>query len=257
MKLRTFLLIILVCLGILGSPELHAWQKGVTVGVSSNILQRTFRIRYEGNKGTCFTVDVQGKRYLITAKHLVASVQGNAVVEIYRYRKWLPLRVRLVKHAPKGIDMTVLAPQELFGESHPLELTGEFTVSEDVYFLGFPYGLSTELREDMNSGFPVPFVKKAIMSGFGKELIFLDGHNNPEFSGGPIVRPFIKGKGQAVIGIVAGYLEETVDKYGNKLPDGYRPNTGIISAYRIKHAIDIIKAKSIGFPLPSEASVSP
>ena len=84
------------------------------LSVTSNILQRTFQIRYAGSTGTCFTIDVESRRYLVTARHVVESLENDAVVEISHNRAWVPLPVQLVGHGPEDIDLTVLAPQQVF-----------------------------------------------------------------------------------------------------------------------------------------------
>ncbi len=44
----------------------------------ANILNRTFHMSYGGSTGTCFTVDVDGRQYLVTARHVVQSTDGLA-----------------------------------------------------------------------------------------------------------------------------------------------------------------------------------
>ena len=221
------------------------------MSVTTNILKRAFLIRYEGNTGTCFTIDVQGRRYLITAKHVVESIRDEAVVELHHNRGWLPSRVRLVGHGAGDIDVTILAPQKLFGASHPLVLTtARLTLAEDIYFLGFPYGLGMEVETNLNDGFPLPFVKKAVVSAFGLKdgQLFLDGHNNPGFSGGPVARRGSREK-QTVVGVVSGYRydrHKVRDMNGNETSHTYDANTGIIIAYDIRHALEIIAANPIG-----------
>ena len=223
------------------------------MSVTNNILQRTFHIGYKGQSGTCFTIDVQDRRYLITARHIVGSIQDDAVVNISYNRRWLPLHVRLVGHGVGDIDVTVLAPQELFGAPHPLRLTtADLILAEDIYFLGFPYGLSMEVETKLNAGFPLPLVKKAVVSAFGFEdgPMLLDGHNNIGFSGGPVARRGTKG-GQTVIGVVSGYEAERQrvrDEDDNETPYTYYTNTGIIIAHNIRHALEIIEANPIGIP---------
>lgn len=221
------------------------------MSVTTNILQRTFLIRYKGNIGTCFTIDVQGKRYLITAKHVVDSIQDDAVVDISHNRDWLPLHVRLVGNCAGNIDVTVLAPQKLFGAPHPLRLTtAGLVLAEDVYFLGFPYGLGMNVKTDLNAGFPLPLVKKAVVSALGLEdgPMLLDGHNNAGFSGGPVARRGAKEE-QTVIGVVSGYQydrQRVRDENGNETSHTYDTNTGIIIAHDIRHALAIITTNPIG-----------
>ena len=69
------------------------------MSVTSSILQRTFHIRYNRKAGTCFTIDVQGRRYLITARHVVDTIRDDAIVDISQNRQWKQLRVRLVGHS--------------------------------------------------------------------------------------------------------------------------------------------------------------
>ena len=221
------------------------------MSVTANILQRTFRIHYKGETGTCFTIDVQGKRYLITAKHVVDSMPDDAVVDISHNRGWLPLRVRLVGHSDGDIDVTALAPQELFGSSHRLTVTTKgLVLAEDVYFLGFPYGLGMDVKTDLNAGFPLPLVKKAAVSALGLEdaPMLLDGHNNVGFSGGPVARRGTKEE-QTVIGVISGYRydrQNVCDKDGNETSYTYDTNTGIIFAHDIRHALETISTNPIG-----------
>lgn len=225
------------------------------MSVTNHILQRTFHIRYKGKTGTCFTIDHQGRRYLITARHVVDTIRGNAVVEIAQDRKWKTLPVRLVGHGAGDIDVTALAPQALFGASHPLRLTtAGLTLAEDIYFLGFPFGLRMEVKTELNAGFPLPLVKKAIVSALGltDAPMLLDGHNNVGFSGGPVVRHSAKNKEQTVIGVVSGYRydrQRVRDKYGKETPFTYDTNTGIVLVHDIKHALTLVARNSIGIPV--------
>ena len=224
------------------------------MSVTSSILQRTFHIRYNRKIGTCFTIDVQGRRYLITARHVVDTIRGDAIVDISQNRQWKQLRVRLVGHSAGEIDITALAPQTLFGASHPLRLTTQdLTLAEDVYFLGFPFGLRMEVKTALNAGFPLPLVKKAVVSALGLEdgPMLLDGHNNIGFSGGPVVRRMAN-RDQTVIGVVSGYRPETQkvrDKYGRETPYTYDTNTGIVIVEDIRHALTLIKKNPIGIPV--------
>lgn len=221
------------------------------MSVTANILQRTFLIRHGGSMGTCFTIDVEGRRYLITAKHVVESIGDEAVVEISHERGWLRVPVQLVGHGAGGVDVTVLAPQGLFGVAHALNLTtAGLVLAEDIYFLGFPYGLGMEVKTDLNAGFPVPLVKKGVVSSLGLDdgPLLLDGHNNVGFSGGPVARRGTKEE-QTVIGVVSGYRfdrQKVRDGDGNETSHTYDTNTGIVIAHDIRHALEIIAANPVG-----------
>lgn len=115
--------------------------------------------------------------------------------------------------------------------------------------------------EELNRLFPFPLVKKAIVSAMmtddKKCINLLDGHNNPGFSGGPVVfqdpkSPQLKFK---VAGVIASYRvdrEPVVDADGNETPFHYDSNTGIIESYGVNHALDAIRDNPIGFELLKE-----
>ena len=224
------------------------------MGVTTNILQRTFRIRCDDSKcGTCFTIDVDNRRYLVTARHIAGSIIDRGEVEIMYNGNWLPLAVQLVGHGKSDMDVSVLAPQELFGATHPLSLTiANLKFAEDVYFLGFPFGISFDIG-NLNANFPMPLVKKAIVSAIIMEegLILLDGHNNPGFSGGPVVRCGTRQE-QIVIGVVSGYRFErsaVLDEAGNEGPYSYDMNTGIVIVCYANQIQQLILDNPIGIKI--------
>jgi hypothetical protein len=121
---------------------------------------------------------------------------------------------------------------------------------QDVFFLGFPYGWSSDIGT-INRNFPMPFVKKAILSCMQTNNIhclFLDGHNNPGFSGGPVVFKEPNKQDYKVAAIISGYryTKEPIFSGEDQLPLEYRYNTGIIVSYGIKHAVDLINSNPIG-----------
>lgn len=223
------------------------------MSVTSNILQRTFQIRHGNSTGTCFTVDAENRRYLVTARHVVETISDVDNVEIQHGGEWKPVTVQLVGHGKDDVDISVLSPQAIFGAPHPLTVTvANLTLAEEVHFLGFPYGIAPDVGE-LNDGFPMPFVKRAIVSALpvGSGLILLDGHNNPGFSGGPVVVRR-RGGDQTVVGVVSAFSSETpkvIDDSGNPGPYRYIVNTGIVHAYDSAKLNEIIVANPIGTAL--------
>ena len=135
--------------------------------VPSNALQRTFRIKYENNTGTCFTIDWLGKQYIVTARHIVEGIPESSIVSIYHDNEWKDLQVVRVGLGAPGFDVAVLAASLQLSPTHPLAPTANsLFLGQDVYFLGFPYGLHIEVGPDLNRSFPMPLVKKAIVSAF-------------------------------------------------------------------------------------------
>ena len=78
--------------------------------------------------------------------------------------------------------------------------------------------------------------------------MLLDGHNNPGFSGAPVVRRW-DGRQQTVIGVVAAYKSETLpilDGAGQPGPYRYAMNTGIVVRYDARQIRRLIEANPIG-----------
>lgn len=221
------------------------------MGITSATLQRTFRVRYGNQCGTCFTIDMDDQRYLVTARHLAQGVTGRAEIEVWHGGAWKRLAVELVGHGPGDIDVTVLAPQQLFGGGYPISPRDDFRLGDNVHFLGFPFGLGSEVGE-LNQEFPIPWVKSAIVSAFNSAdgIVFLDGHNNPGFSGGPVVSD--GGSDVRILGVVSGYRGDrrrVLDVGGHEGPYTYDLNTGIVVAYRAGHIRQIVSNNPVGIPV--------
>lgn len=227
--------------------------------ITNQILQRTFKLKSSDSVGTCFTIDVEGRQYLVTARHLVDSLTSAGTLQIWHDKMWKNVEVTLVGHGTGHIDISVLAPNITISGNYPLELEGSCRLAQDVYFLGFPYEMGSEVGS-MNRDFPIPMVKKGIISGFHKEaganVLYLDGHNNPGFSGGPVVceEVSVQEETTSVIGVVSGYRYDAVPIYldKDKTTLTYHANTGIVIAIGIKHALDLIEENSAGRKTASE-----
>lgn len=223
--------------------------------VTTNILQRTFRLRHNEHSGTCFSLDVDGRRYLVTAAHMAESIRDSAEVEVSWMGHWLSFPVNMVGCDPDA-DVAVLAPHIPFGAQHPLVATREgMILAEDVYFLGFPFDLEQVVPFELNSGFPIPLVKKGIISSIdlGSNAILLDGHNNPGFSGGPVIRARSSRNQPTVIGVVTDYRFErqpVLDQAGKEGPYTYDANTGIIQVGSAECVMRLISANPIGIKVP-------
>jgi len=192
-------------------------QAGV---VPSNILQRVFNLRMGSQTATGFTVEVDGRQYLLTARHLIASSSPSGTIEIFYNNDWRGVQFRVIAVAPNTVDIAVLALDQQLSGTLPITLgfKGAF-LSQEVFFVGFPFGLSIDGRS-ANGGFPLPLVKHGIIASFASgngEPFLVDGINNPGFSGGPV----IIGENPAnpkIIGVVSGYraAQESVFQQGQK-----------------------------------------
>lgn len=220
--------------------------------VTANVIHRVFRIRFGQQIGTGFAIDVDKRQYLVTAKHIVGSLVGQGELGLFASGTWSAIPVQLVGHAVNA-DISVLATdRRLTPDDLPLESIDDGIVySQDVFFLGFPYDILSQFVFEAD-GYPLPLVKKAIVSSFVERgLYLLDGHNNPGFSGGPVVFVRAGERDFKVAAVISGFraVEEPIFAGNQKTPLVYRYNTGIIVAYSIEHATALIRSNPIGFRL--------
>lgn len=220
--------------------------------ITANFIHRTFRIRCGESIGTGFTIDIDEKQYLVTASHVLANLAQEGEIYIFGNGLWTPLQVKLVGHAPHPIDISVLAPDKrLTPTSLPVRVSSDGMMhGQEVYFLGFPYHfLGNIIFTD--EGFPLPFVKRATLSCFDESVYLLDGHNNPGFSGGPVVFGQPGTPPTNIAGVISGYkfFREPIFHGQAQTELTYKYNTGIIVSYKIEHALSVIHANPIGFKL--------
>ncbi len=248
--------------------------------VPSNVLRRTLLINVPPESGTAFTIDVEGRQYLVTAKHIVAKLTEGATSEVSIRRKsgWSPIKVTVYK-CPDPVDIAVLIPPAQMTVDFPLEPDSKgMIVGQDAYFVGFPYGLAFAQTYDRQPDV-FGFVKRATVAQFedfsttSGRRIYLDGYNNPGFSGSPVAYRDLNQNGLVfkVAGVIVAYQsyispvfvkqeirpdEITADDRANnrivQTPDGktYRLketsqvvqlNTGIATVWDISSAVDLIR----------------
>ncbi len=221
--------------------------------ITLNVISRTFHIKYGSGTGTCFTIDVDNKQYFVTAKHVIEKLKDGDSVELFYKNAWAKLNVKLIGHSLNS-DVSVFAIDFLIAGDPLPPTTKGIAYGQDLYFLGFPYGIKSEVGA-LNRDFPLPLVKKGILSAIffdqpGKFLL-IDGHNNPGFSGGPVVfKPSNTGDFK-VAGIISSYRYELENTFLNDSPTPIqtKTNTGIVIAYNIDNALDIIRDNPNGVPI--------
>ena len=222
--------------------------------VPSNILQRTFRLLHNGATGTGFTFDVDGRQYLATARHVVEGLEAGSNFGVSCSGTWQQVAVGSVWFSPTGADVALLSLERQLSPAHGVVMLGDgatFSLSQQAYFLGFPYGLQTEVGQ-LNNDYPIPFVKSGIVSSFsmlsgGSQVVYIDGINNPGFSGGPIVT--ISQKQEVVIvAVVSGYRynEDKIMLNGQDTGLTYRANTGLVIGYSVKELLQRAKLSADG-----------
>ena len=226
--------------------------------ITTNVIQRVFHLRVGEATGTVFALDHEGKQYLITAGHLLEGMTSLDEIKVFHEGQWKSLPLAMVGIA-QNADIAVLAPGIQLAPLHPLEATmGGIVFGQQVFFLGFPLGMMLG-SGGINRDFPFPLVKSGVLSGieFGKAArIWVDGHNNPGFSGGPLI--FIRAEDQfkadrayKVAGVISAYRVSVLPVYNRQGQQiGLFPeNSGIVLAYGIQPALDMINANPIGHEL--------
>ena len=200
--------------------------------------------------GTAFTIEEEGREYLVTARHIAHSLQGTSEIEVFKDRGWFPLQVTVIGHAPGEVDISVLAPAERLTPTRPLPLPASskgLTYGQEAFFLGFPYGIGDNFLRD--TGHPLPFVKRVTVSTLFGRPYLLDGHNNPGFSGGPVVFCPPARREFQVAAVVSGYRWASApvrDQEDKDTEFHLRENTGIVVAYDVNEAVALISANPLG-----------
>lgn len=262
--------------------------------VPSNVLLRTLLIAIPGSNpaasvpmGTAFTIDVDGREYLVTAKHVVATFKDGArgTIAIKTKAGWTPEKMTVYK-CKDPVDIAILIPPTQLTVDFPLEANSAgIELGQDTYFVGYPNGAEHAVTYS-NMPAVFGFVKRATLAqivqvpipGGSTQEIWLDGINDPGFSGSPVVfRDFNKaGYVFNVAGVIVAYewsaapvfskVEITpsqvtpLDLANDDLmrgPNGklYRledtgklvkQNTGMAIAWNIGSAVDLIKRHPLG-----------
>jgi S1-C subfamily serine protease len=231
--------------------------------VRGNVLSRVYQIRYAGYTGTSFIIDYSGAQYFVTAEHMVKDAGPTASVDILdSHGVWFPIKFTILHGSYPCSDVAVLVPSDLgtkFMTNEDTPPLGGWIVSQEVYFLGFPYGLFNSGVDEQKQRIVVPLVKHGYLSASltcdavypkgsaEKRLLLLDGINNHGFSGGPVIGPNLSlpDHPMGLLGIVSGYKNDPtpINVNGVEAPNvSAAANSGIIIVTPIFEAIDLIKA---------------
>ena len=176
-------------------------------------------------------------------------------VDLWLFDQWHSVAVALVGIGQSSLfeqDYLVMACSEQISTFGLNATRGGFSISQDVYFAGYPYNHMIDRFFEQNLAYP--FVKKAIVSGvlhapgIKPGLIVLDGHNNEGFSGGPVLLPYVEGISPAAIGVIGGYRTELLAVDGSD--DLYvAANAGMIYAAPMAPVLDAIAQNPAGHPV--------
>lgn len=236
---------------------------------TSNVIYRVLRIKTPAATGSAFTIEVDDKQYLITARHLLKGFGSEGDIDLWIEGRWSRTRARAIYPAKEIVDIAALDLGRPVTVTFPLEPSaGGLTLGQQVYFLGYPYGLGTPGSSvTAPPGFgEIPFLKSGIISAMdGRDpeagLLYIDGHNNQGFSGGPIVFWHSESRRFRVAGVVRGYRNEALPVLKKKNLDDpgapahndlyTRANSGIVIGYDIRHIVDAIRRAAREGPPPA------
>ena len=147
------------------------------------------------------------------------------------------------------VDIAVFETNELIQSPYligPARKGEGPTFGQEVWFLGYPFGIHTHTK---NSEFP--FIKRGTISAIDASnpdaaVLYIDGFNNPGFSGGPILYWDFKAQAYRLLGVVMGYKEDSakIIVNGQHVNTQFLVNSGILVGYRIEHAIKAIEREA-------------
>src|SRR5438874_11000849 len=221
----------------------------------SNIFTRVLKIETDqGALGTAFTIDIGNSQYLVTARHVVPG-EGPHKFTALGHSVQFGFEGKPIPGIPSNVDIAAfLLPEPMTPQFElPATLAG-MMYAHEVYFYGYPWGLSSSAAGAER----LPLVKRALTSAMlheeGAHILYLDGFNNPGFSGGPVT--FVPhDKQQLHVGaVIAGYRPDVLEvKSADDAVSGLvEANSGIVVAYSIDHAVAAIEGKPATIPVPPE-----
>ena len=226
--------------------------------ITSNVIHRTFLIRWNDSIGTGFALDLGSRQYLVTARHVVADISSGNTIDIFYNGGWKKLPVNVVGIGKDDVDVAVLACSVQLSPWYPLPTSEEIRLGEPVCFVGYPFGWHGG-GEEINRKIPMPLVKAGVVSAMtfdgNPSLMILDAQGNPGFSGAPVlfVPPGEDEVKLHVAGVVSSgrRLSQPVTSPENTLIGHVREDLGFVFVITIGCALDLIDENPIGFQLPT------
>jgi hypothetical protein len=165
----------------------------------------------------------------------------NATIQIMKSGKWPDFHtVRTLFPPSSEVDIAVFETEEKIQPFEiPMSGTDDgVTMGQQVWFLGYPWGLGSR----WSNGGEAPFMKRGTMSAIDATnpnavVLYIDGFNDPGFSGGPILYWSFSKRAYRILGVVKGYKEDTAKVLvnGEHVDTQLLVNSGILLGYSISH----------------------
>ena len=228
------------------------------------ILRQTFQVRTEAGTGTAFTVEMDGRQYIVTAQHVIGSMAPDVLDMQTSSAGWRQVPVMAVGMAGRPVDVAVMATDSVLGSRSSVPVgVGTVSYGQAVRFLGYPFGLDFTPIPGVRTA-PLPFIKAGILSALrplpneaGLLVLFVDAAGNPGFSGGPLVLPLRStAKGDSIAWHIAGVVTSGVTHrvplkdVSGAVVGFVNVDAGILRATSIDAVTRMIRANPAGYPLP-------
>lgn len=224
--------------------------------VPFEMLTRTWMIRntVTNKYGTGFVVEHKGLAYLVTARHMVEGLPtANASVEIWQDKMWKTIKtVKTLFPKSDEVDIAIFKLDEKIPKPYEVQLLtndSSMTFGQRVWFLGYPYQIGSQFASESKWGGGSPFIKGGTLSAIDAHdqnamVTYIDGFNNPGFSGGPIVFWDFKLRKYEIIAVVKGYKPEAakIEVNGQPVDTQLMVNSGILIGYSSVHVNETIAA---------------
>lgn len=212
------------------------------------MLYRTLLIKLGNEQGTAFTVEYEGKMYIVTARHVVAGAAARgAVLQVWQEEQWKDYHtVKTIFPSSGDVDIAIFETNEKVEKHYRVfaKSDNDSGIGHQVWFFGYPWGIATHFT----NGKIAPFVKQGMVSAIDATrpdavVLYVDGFNNPGFSGGPIVFWNSSSRAYEIIGVIKGYREDSVKVVinGQHADTNLLVNSGILVGYSINHALKAIE----------------
>lgn len=228
--------------------------------VTTNILYRIFPLRIKDRFGTGFTLEIDNKQYIVTAKHVLAEETPDTI-EI-QADEWITIPVKLVGKGQGRHDVVVFAANQKVSSDFPVDVgMGGLMLGQAVRFLGFfPRVKTSPLPGYKHRGSPL--VMGGVVSGIdftdengSGSSLWIDGQNNKGFSGGPVIFQPAQARSREecrwrIAGVISGYVNAPIDVV---VPPGQQPvasaisNAGLLRAIPIRTVRELVNANPIGY----------
>jgi len=219
----------------------------------TNVSLRVLLIGRSEDTATAFYIERNNLQYIITARHVFEdeNYPSKSAIKFRIGKEWIEKNVEIFYHKSK-VDVAVLRliDHEDFKPKYAVDFDNRIDMGGELYFLGYPYGLSMEDFQTGDNDRPLPLIKKGIFSGVlmedGQRIFLLDGHNNPGFSGGPVY--YRTTNSVFIAGVISSYSTNRSmlhDMKHQELPYYIAENSGIVRFIDIIYVLEIINTIKI------------